>query len=238
MGKQRPFLTEAMAAIGIAALYRHHVAPWIHTWGARREEMTAVLPGDELVDPDALRTTRAVTIDARPRDVWAWLVQLGEGRGGFYSYSLLERAVGADIHNADAIHREWQRLDVGDTIWLARRYGRRASMIVAAVEPESYLVLVSPADSERLGRGEKALGSWSFVLRREQDWTRLLVRGSGEAVGHFWFDIPHFVMEQKMMRGIAARAERTRRGQIVEAIRTAHPVPETVLTTDVRIDGR
>lgn len=230
MGTQRPLLTDAMAAIGVAALYRRHVAPWMHTWGARRAEMTAVLPGDELVDEDALRTTRAVTIDARPRDVWAWLVQLGEGRGGFYSYSLLERAVGADIHNADTIHPEWQRLEVGDTVWLARRYGRRASMIVAAVEPQSHLVLVSPADHDRLERGERALGSWSFVLRPEQTWTRLIVRGSGEAVGHFWFDIPHFVMEQKMMRGIAARAERTRRGQIVEAIRTAHPVPQAAST--------
>ena len=111
-------------------------------------------------------------------------------------------------------------------------------MIVAAIEPQSHLVLVSPADNRRLERGEKALGSWAFVLRPEQTWTRLLVRGSGEAVGHFWFDIPHFVMEQKMMRGIAARAERTRRGQIVEAIRTAHPVPETAPMDDVHSNGR
>ncbi|MEW5812920.1 MAG: hypothetical protein AB1925_26140 [Actinomycetota bacterium] len=223
MGKQRPLLADLMAIAGVAALYRRHVAPWMYTWGARPDEVQAVLPGDELVVSDACRTTRALAIDAPPRDVWAWLVQLGEGRGGFYSYSLLERAVGADIHNADEIRPEWQRLDVGDTIWLARRYGSKARQIVAAVEPGSHLVLVSPDDYERLERGEKASGCWSFVLRRERDWTRLLVRGSGGAVGHFWFDIPHFVMEQKMMRGIAARARRTRRGAgvILEAFPAA-----------------
>lgn len=214
MGRQRPVLADVMAAVGVAALYRRHVAPWMHTWGARPDEVRATLPGDELVAPDACRTTRALTIDAPRRDVWAWLVQLGEGRGGFYSYSLLERAVGADIHNADEIRPEWQRLDVGDTIWLARRYGPGACQIVAAVEPGSHLVLVSPADYERLQHGQKASGCWSFVLRREQNWTRLLVRGSGRPVGHLWFDIPHFVMEQKMMRGIRDRAQESYRQQV------------------------
>lgn len=227
MGKQRPLLADVLAAIGVAALYRSHVAPWMYSWGARPDEVRAPLPGDELVEPDAPRTTRAVTIDAPRRDVWAWLVQIGEGRGGFYSYSLLERAAGADIHNADEIHPEWQHLDVGDTIWLARRYGPRARQIVAAVAPESHLVLVSPEDYERLQRGQKASGCWSFVLRREVGWTRMLVRGSGGVVGHFWFDIPHFVMEQKMMRGIAERAQRTRRDEVVQALPTHHPVADS-----------
>ena len=149
-------------------------------------------------------------------------MQIGEDRAGFYSYSLLERAVGADIRNADVIHPEWQHLQVGDTIWLARRYGPDARQIVAAVEPKSHLVLVSPDDYLRLQRGEKASGSWAFVLRREVGWTRLLARSSGGAVGHFWFDIPHFVMEQKMLRGIARRAQQTRRREIAEAIQR-HP---------------
>ncbi len=225
MGKQRALLADALAAVGVAALYHAHVQPWMYTWGARPDEVDAVLPGDEIIEPGALRTTRGVTIDAPRQEVWAWLVQLGEGRGGFYSYSLLERAAGADIHNADAIHPQWQQLEVGDTIWLARRYGAKARQIVAAVEPKSHLVLVSPADFERLQRGQKATGAWAFVLRREAGWTRLLVRGSGGAVGRFWFDIPHFIMEQKMMRGIGARAQRTRRLEVVDAIRTHQQVP-------------
>ncbi|MGW0161068.1 hypothetical protein ACWDUN_17335 [Mycobacterium sp. NPDC003323] len=206
MGKQRSGLAALAAAVGVTALYRAHVRPWVHNWGARADEISAWLPGDELVPSGTVRTTRGVTIDASPADVWPWLVQIGEDRGGFYSYSLLERAAGADEHNAHVIHPEWQHLRVGDTIWRARRYGPQARQIVAAVQERSHLVLVSPADYERMKRSEPASGAWVFVLRREIGGTRLLARGSGGAVGHWWFDLPHFVMEQKMLRGIARRS--------------------------------
>jgi len=211
MGRQQRWLAGLMAAAGTVALYYGRVRPWMYTWGARADEAAAVLPGDEFVQSGAPRTTRAVTIDAPVAAVWPWLVQIGEGRGGFYSYSLLERAVGARIHNADAVHPEWQELRVGDTIWLARRYGETARQVVAAIKAQEHLILVSPKDFERVRQGEMASGAWGFHLRREAGWTRLLVRGSGGAVGRAGFDIPHFVMEQKMMRGIRDRAERTRR---------------------------
>lgn len=206
MGKQRPALAALSAVSGLTALYLAHLKPWLYTWGARADEVRATLPGDELVQAPGPRTTRAVSVDASSADIWPWLAQIGEDRGGFYSYSLLERAVGADVHNADAIHPEWQHLHVGDTVWLARRYGPRARQMVAAVQPHSHLVLMSPADFERVRRGQKASGSWAFVLRQEVGATRLLARGNGGAAGHFWFDIAHFVMEQKMLRGIARRA--------------------------------
>ena len=120
-------------------------------------------------------------------------------------------AVGAHVHNANSIHPEWQDIRVGDTVWLARRYGEVARQVVAAVEPLSHLVLMSPDDFQRVQRGEKASGSWGFYLRQEGGWTRLLARGSGGAIRHAAFDLPHFVLEQKMMRGIRHRAEQTRR---------------------------
>ena len=96
--------------------------------------------------------------------------------------------------------------------WPAR-YGDGARQVVAALKPREHLILMSADDFDRVRRGEKASGAWVFHLRREVGWTRLLVRGSGGAVGHAAFDIPHFVMEQKMMRGIRDRAEQTRRDQ-------------------------
>jgi len=149
-----------------------------------------------------------VTIDAPPEAVWPWLAQLGEDRAGFYSYSLLERLAGANVHNASAVNPEWQDVRVGDTVWLARRYGESARQVVAAVEPGSHLVLVSPDDFARVQRGERASGAWRFCLRGTDRGTRLLVRGSGDAVGHVTFDIVHFVMERRMMCGIRSRAQR------------------------------
>ncbi len=141
--------------------------------------------------------------------MWPWLVQIGEDRGGFYSYDWLERIAGAKIHNARAVHPEWQDLGVGDTVWLARRYGQNASQVVAAVEPKSHLVLMSAADYERVQRGEKAFGSWAFYLRPAGGGTRLLARGTGGTTGITSFDIPHFVMERGMLHGIRDRAGTT-----------------------------
>lgn len=194
----------------------------MYFWGAREDEVAADLPGDQLVASGVPRTTRAITISAPPHTVWPWLAQLGEDRGGFYSYSLLERLVGADIHNADVIHPEWQQLNVGDSIWLARRYGSSARQIVSAVQHDSHLTLTSVDDFQRVRSGRLASGAWSFVLVAEGSATRLVVRGSGPPVGHFWFDIPHFVMEQKMMRGIRRRVHRTQQGRVLdfEVVRT------------------
>ncbi len=214
MGKQRPLLADLMAVFGGVVLYRMHLRPWMYTWGASDEEIAAVLPGDELVAAHTPRTTRALTIDAPISAVWPWLAQIGEDRGGFYSYSVLERAVGAHIENANTVQPEWQDVHVGDTVWLARRYGDAARQVVAAVAPGSHVVLMSPDDFDLVQHGEKASGTWGFYLRRRAGWTRLIARGSGGAVGHVAFDVPHFVMEQKMMRGIRDRAQKMRRDQV------------------------
>lgn len=196
-----------MALSGVVVLCWGRLRQWMSAWGADDGEVTDPLPGDELVMDRAPRTTRAISIDAPAENVWPWLAQIGEDRGGFYSYSWLERLAGARIHNASTVHSEWQDIRIGDNVWLARRYGDRARQVVVRVKPESHLVLMSPEDFQRVQRGERASGSWAFHLGRENGWTRLIVRGSGGPVGHIWFDVPHFVMEQKMMRGIRHRAE-------------------------------
>lgn len=206
MGNQRPLLGALLAAGGMAGLYNWVGRRLLYNWGATDDELVAELPGDELVQPGGVRTTRGITVAAPPAAVWPWLVQIGEDRGGFYSYDWLERMAGTRIHNADTIHPEWQQLNVGDTVWLARRYGRNASQVVAAVEPESHLVLMSQADFERVQRGEKAMASWAFYLRPRNGGTRLLARGTGGVAGMAFFDIPHFVMERGMLHGIRKRA--------------------------------
>ncbi|WP_059020010.1 hypothetical protein [Mycobacterium sp. M26] len=206
MGRQRPLLAAAMAIAGGVGFYRWLVRPWMNTWGASAEEAAAVLPGDDLVEPGAPRTTRAITIDAPVGAVWPWLAQIGEDKGGFYSYDVLERLVGSRIRNADVVHPEWQDLHVGDTVWLARRYGPGASQEVVAMEPPSHVVLMSPADAERVRRGEKAFGSWAFYLRPHGERTRLIARGTGGSAGIISYDVAHFVMERGMLRGIRERA--------------------------------
>ena len=200
------------AAVGTVAVmaYLRRVEPWSRTWGATPAEIAAALPIDDLVVAGAPATTRAITVHAPIEDAWEWLVQIGQDRAGFYSYTRLENLVGARMHNADSVHADWQQRARGDTIWLAdpARWGTRGRQVVALVEPPRALVMTSPDDFDRLERGERARAAWGFFLVPSGDQsTRFVVRSSGGPVGDHVFDGIHFLMEQRMMRGLRDRAE-------------------------------
>ena len=163
------------------------------------------------------RSHGTITVNAPVEDVWPWLIQIGQDRAGFYSYTWLENLVGAGMRNASSVRPEWQSREAGESVWLAseRRYHDRGRQVVALVEPETALVLVSPEDWRRLQQGaRRSAGAWSFFLAPNGDGrTRFIIRSSGGPVGSHVFDALHFLMEQKMMRGSATvpsprRAER------------------------------
>ena len=185
----------ALACLGAAACYVAAVRPWMRDWGATESEATAPLPGDEQVPDPAGQTTRAVTIDAPVDDVWPWIAQLGQERGGFYSYEWLENLAGCEMRNADRIHAEWQHREVGELVMLHPANG----LEVTRFEP---------------GRafGLEDWGTW--VLEPAADGrTRLLVRGRrrrGLALALYYnlfLELPHFLMERRMLLGIKQRVE-------------------------------
>jgi len=207
--------TKSILAVGGAAAatagalgYWFKVRPWHLAWGTTPEERRRPLPGDERVkDPD-LDSTHAITIDAPAEEVWAWLLQIGQGRGGFYSYTWLENLVGCRMKNAERILPELQHLAVGDRIYL---HPKAPALTVEILEPGRALVL-----SE----------TWGFYLEPiNRHSTRLLVRGRGRFDAQpfpkgrllqflYWrlvFEPAHFVMERKMLLGIKERAERGKR---------------------------
>jgi hypothetical protein len=84
-----------------------------------------------------LTATRAITVRAPASGVWPWIAQLGQGRGGFYSYDFLENLAGCDVHSADRIVPEWQDVMAGDQVRLAPQ----ANLAVAYLERGRSLVL-------------------------------------------------------------------------------------------------
>jgi hypothetical protein len=198
----------AAASIGALSAYLFAVRPWHLRWGATYEEVRGFLPGDELV-PNATQTaTHAITINAPVKDVWPWLVQIGQTRGGFYSYTWLENMVGCRMRNADRIAPEWQELKVGDEVWL---YPSVPPLPVLIYESERAIVL---------GSNTKSPGTWGFYLKElDGNTTRLIMRGRGELkptlsswlIQYVVFEPAHFIMERKMMLGIKERAERSAR---------------------------
>jgi hypothetical protein len=193
-GHRRPSPGTALAS-GLIGAYLTVGRPLMLHWGATLEELRKPLPGDELVPDPAVQSTRAVTVEAPPEAVWPWLAQLGQDRAGFYSYEWLENLAGCEMHNADEIHPEWQTRVPGETVYLHPLRG----LPVARFEPGRAL----------------ALENWgAFVLEPEgPDHTRLIARGRTPRGTAALFDallmeIPHFVMERKMLLGIKERAER------------------------------
>src|SRR3990170_5394959 len=145
------------AAVLVAALgetYRRFLREPILTWGATADEAVRRLPGDELLENADLVATRAMTIQAPASAVWPWLVQMGPGRGGAYTYDWIENLLGIDIHSADRILPEFQQLEVGD-VQQIRRGG--PGMRGGVLEPEHGL-------SSRSGGGTWV---WTFVLVEE-----------------------------------------------------------------------
>lgn len=190
----------------VAALTYHCVIrPWHLCWGTIGDETTRSLPGDDFASGTDVPVTHAVGVNATVGDVWPWIVQIGQRRGGFYSYAWLENLFGCRMTNATGIVPQWQQLAVGDEIWL---HPKAPPLKVVAIEPERALVLG--------GRSERSAFSWAFVLEELKDeGSRLIVRGKGhwgmgwlEKPFNYFIDEPaHFIMERKMLLEVKRLAE-------------------------------
>lgn len=196
----------------VVALIFYHFAlrEQMLTWGAPERIRQMTLPGDSLCT--AKRYTRAVFIHATPEKIWPWLCQIGQERGGFYSYSFLENIFLADMHNVYELKEEFQvPRTAGDTIWLAspKRYPGLGYQIFAMADEERSLVMVSGENFERIVEGFPATDSWAFYLVPEKEGTWLIARSSYEAgLGRYvFYEIPHFIMERKMLGTIRELVE-------------------------------
>lgn len=176
-------------------------------WGATPEEVSRRMPGDDLVDHPDLVSTRAIGIAAPPEAVWPWLVQMGSGRGGAYTYDWIENLFGLNMHSANEILPEYQDLKLGDVLPLGDRGPR---LRVEVLEPNRALTFVT----------EDGDWAWLFGLYPDGASTRLVSRNlialPRPTLGRklLWLYVMEpgsLVMERRMLRGIKARAERTTR---------------------------
>ena len=193
---------------------------WRLRWGATEDEIRQTLPGDELVPQPKWSYTQAITIRAPAEQVWPWLAQMGQGRGGFYSYAGLENLVGCDIHNADRILPEFQNLQVGDGVRLAPQM---PGFPVAIIEPGRAIVL---RGDTRLGsvpvpassaKGDYFATTWGFYLiPRDDGATRLVARfrsdynvklANAMMYGPPLVEPISCMMQRKMLLGIKRRVE-------------------------------
>ena len=174
---------------------------------ARPDEASRRLPGDELL-ADARSLTHATTIGRSRHEVWPWLVQMGAGRAGWYSYDRIDNG---GKHSLDRIVPELQQIEVGDVFPAMPNV--RDGFVVLGYEPERFLILGWPSP-----QGAPVM-TWAFVLEEpEPGCTRVIVRARGGDRYRPPFGLPrwttrtlvplgHAVMQRKQLLGIARRAE-------------------------------
>jgi hypothetical protein len=194
-----------LASMGtLAVVYLKLIRPRTMRWGATDEEVDRSLPGDSIVGKADFNATRAITIAAPPKDVWPWLLQMGSGRAGWYTYDWIDNA---RVPSADAIVPELQGLAVGDLVPMVS--GKDIGVWVKDLQPECRM----------LWWDRKGEYSWEWVLDPvgEQS-TRLITRLratfppllSPKMLYAVVASTGDIVMIRKALRGIKTRAERLR----------------------------
>ena len=223
--KRKPNHFTALPGAGLAfgAVYAVVLRPWHQRWGATDAEAQQSMSGDEWVPQPKSIATHAITINAPAEDVWKWLLQIGFQRAGWYSYDWLEGMAGvADFTDGQSARRiipEFQNLMVGDVI----KTDPAGGMTVVDLEPARKLVMRAritvTGDHIALNAPLKERTfdtSWVWhLIPISEHSTRLLVRfrlsyHPDLLTGLFLYlllEPGHFLMEQKMMRGIKVRAE-------------------------------
>jgi hypothetical protein len=228
------------AIVASAVAYFAVVRPKVRSWGFDPEEAELPIPGDDLIAEPSATETRGIDIDAPVNKVWPWLVQMGFGRGGWYSYEKLD----STGKSADEILPEFQTLNPGDIMHIDPISGFE----VKVVEPEKALVLYTDSELAK-NQAEKAAteatteeqraaasrvsgmmsgssypdfgATWAFYLEPTADGkTRLIERfrvktpGNGPAkpvLGEI-MGTGIVLLTRKQMIGIKERVERTEYG--------------------------
>jgi hypothetical protein len=172
-------------------------------WGATDAEVEGQMPGDEIVPVTSFCATRAITIDAPPEVVWPWIVQVGFGRAGFYSYDILDNL---GRPSADCVLPECQQLQVGDWVPMASKVNETTAFKITAFEPNEWLLWDKP-DS-----------TWAWkLIRLDGGRTRLIARlkqyydwksPGGTILTVILAEFGDFAMMRKMLLGLKARAEK------------------------------
>jgi hypothetical protein len=220
----------ALTLTAILCAFFAVVRPWYLQWGASDIEGRMTLPGDEIIPRAAQQETRAITIDAGVDAVWPWLAQVGQDRGGFYSFDLLENVVGCRMPTVDVLRPDKQSWSPGDKLWMYPPEGAGGA---------GFATLRWYVPGRALGFGTRMVGtpitapedgSWTFVLQPLDGYTtRLLIRGRGP-VTRSWlglafdrsiFEPVHFAMERRMMIGIKQLAEGQDRARAINHLQVA-----------------
>lgn len=207
------------AARMLTALLSPFLIPARSHWGLSPELAARTYAGDELIPEPDWDWAHGVEIAASAAEVWPWVAQIGQDKGGFYSYQWLENLVGCQIHNADTLHADWQGPQAGDGLSL---HPQMPPLRIVSVTPGRSMLALAALDPQTGQAADPASPeafavSWLFLVEElSPQRCRLISRyrcrsGPGLAahltMGPWLLGAISFVMDRKMLLGVRARAE-------------------------------
>jgi hypothetical protein len=190
----------ASPLFAFAPFYRR----WHLRWGATDAEVAGAMPGDELVADPSFNATRAITIDAPPEAVWPWLVQIGCGRAGFYSYDLFDNAARL---SAERILPEHQQPNVGDWVPMASKINETTAFKIQALEPNPSMLWAKPHSTWAWKLVPLAGGRTRLLARLKERYEWRASPGNA-LLTLILFEFGDFPMMRKLLLGVRRRAER------------------------------
>mgnify|MGYP003737284117 CR=1 FL=1 len=172
-------------------------------WGATKEEVRMLMPGDDIVQKTDFIATRAISIHASQAEIWKWIIQIGSGRAGWYSIDWIDN--GGKPSSASLI-QEYQEIYAGQFIPFTP--DQKNGMWVKEFIENDYILWTDKKD--------KATWTWKLVpdgiestrlltrLRTRYDWKSLWI------LYYLIYDFGDIIMMKKCLKGIKIRAEKIR----------------------------
>lgn len=216
-------ILEGLEGIAIMAVcyLTFFLKPLRDHWGMSKKAANRPLPGDELVKHPKSQFTHAIQINAPAKYVWPWIAQMGQGRGGFYSYEALENISGLNIYNADEVLPEYQDPKIGDDI----PFGQGQGFPLVICEPGQAMAIENWFDLDANAVFDPKMASPEHYLHLTWLWyvedinehhsrfisrNRVTYSSSWKANFMFGFVMEPmvFAMDRKMCYGIKKRAEK------------------------------
>jgi hypothetical protein len=177
---------------------------WHMRWGATDDEVAGAMPGDQLVSEPSFNATRAITIDAPPEAVWPWLMQIGYGRAGWYSYDLFDNGARP---SAERLLAEYQEPKVGDWVPMWSKVNETTAFEIKAFEPNRWLLWEKPRSSWAWKLVPLEGGRTRLISRLKQGYEWRASPGSA-LFTLILFEFGDFPMMRKLFLNVRRRAER------------------------------
>ncbi len=199
--------------ISVPIIYIWFIRPWQIRWGATDDEIDSSMQGDEVVKLPTFNATRAVTIHARPKEIWPWILQIGSKRAGWYSLDWIDNG---NIPSAERIIPALQHMDVDDFVPMTP--DGKNGMWVKACDTDKYMLWWDKKDKS----------TWLWRLEPIDEFqtrliTRLRVRYAWTSIWVIYYllqDVGDIIMMRKCMLGIQRRAERLAKESATQTTQT------------------